>query len=98
VQETCRNKNAITSLYTKQIHYFKTKLTSEVLHFVTKSMATQREHQHVIIHAIKNKHYITYINRMRVLENRVLRSFGLKRNEVIGKQKRLHNEEFYCLY
>jgi len=34
-----------------------------------------------------------------VFENRVLRIFGVKRNEVTGEWRRLHNEElndFYC--
>jgi hypothetical protein len=39
--------------------------------------------------------------RMRVFENRVLRRiFGLKRDEVTGGWRKLHNEElrnFYCL-
>ena len=37
--------------------------------------------------------------RLRVFENRVLRIFGVKRNEVTGEWRRLHNEElndFYC--
>jgi hypothetical protein len=38
-------------------------------------------------------------HRLRVLENRVLkRIFGLKREEVAGGWKRLHNEEFHNLY
>jgi hypothetical protein len=37
--------------------------------------------------------------RLRVFENRVLRrKFGPKRDEVTGKWRRLHNEEFYALY
>jgi hypothetical protein len=37
--------------------------------------------------------------RLRVFENRVLRSiFGPKRYVVTGKWKRLHNEELYDLY
>jgi hypothetical protein len=37
--------------------------------------------------------------RLGVFENRVLRRiFGLKRNEVTGKWRWLHNEEFYVLY
>jgi hypothetical protein len=37
--------------------------------------------------------------RIRVFENRVLRSiFGPKRNEVTGEWRRLHNEEFNDLY
>ena len=36
---------------------------------------------------------------LRVLENRVLREiFWLKRDEVIGEWRRLHNEELYDLY
>ena len=37
--------------------------------------------------------------RLRVFKNRVLRGiFGLKRDEVTGEWRRLHNEEFYALY
>jgi hypothetical protein len=37
--------------------------------------------------------------RLRVFENKVLRRiFGLKRDEVTGKWRRLHNEEPYALY
>jgi hypothetical protein len=34
-------------------------------------------------------------HRLRVFENRLLRIFGLKRYEVIGAFRNLHNEEFY---
>jgi hypothetical protein len=38
-------------------------------------------------------------HRLRVFENRVLRRiFGLKRDEVTGEWRRLHNEELYDLY
>jgi hypothetical protein len=38
-------------------------------------------------------------HRRRVFENRVLRGiFGLKRDEVTGEWRRLHNEELYDLY
>jgi hypothetical protein len=33
-----------------------------------------------------------------VFENRVLRIFGLKRDEVTGEWRKLHNEEFHNLY
>jgi hypothetical protein len=33
-----------------------------------------------------------------VFENRVLRIFGLKRDEVIGELRKLHNEELCDLY
>jgi hypothetical protein len=37
--------------------------------------------------------------RLRVFENRVLRSiFGPKRDEVTGEWRRLHNKELYALY
>jgi len=36
--------------------------------------------------------------RLRVFENRVLRRFGPKRDEVTGKWKKLHNEELSHLY
>ena len=37
--------------------------------------------------------------RLRVFDNRVLRRvFGLKRNEVTGEWRRLHNKELYALY
>jgi hypothetical protein len=37
--------------------------------------------------------------RLRVSENRVLkRIFGLKRDDVTGKLRRLHNKELYALY
>jgi hypothetical protein len=37
--------------------------------------------------------------RLRVFENRVLRGiFGPKRDEVTGKWRKLHNEEFLDLY
>ena len=39
-----------------------------------------------------------HINRMTVFENRVLWSFGPKRNKVTGKQRRPYNEELYDLY
>jgi hypothetical protein len=35
---------------------------------------------------------------MRVFENRVFRIFGLKRDEVTGDWRKLHNEEFHNLY
>jgi hypothetical protein len=35
---------------------------------------------------------------LRVFENRVLRIFGPKRDEVTGDWRRLHNEELYALY
>jgi hypothetical protein len=38
-------------------------------------------------------------HRLRVFENRVLRRiFGLKRNEVTGEWRKLHNEELHNLY
>jgi PAS domain-containing protein len=37
--------------------------------------------------------------RLRVFENRVLRRiFGLKRDEVLGEWRELHNEELHDLY
>jgi hypothetical protein len=37
--------------------------------------------------------------RLRVFENRMLRRmFGLKRDEVTGEWRRLHNKELYALY
>jgi hypothetical protein len=35
---------------------------------------------------------------LRVFENRVLRIFGPKRDEVIGEWRKLHNEELHDLY
>jgi hypothetical protein len=37
-------------------------------------------------------------HRLGVFENRVLRTFGLKRDEVTGEWRKLHNEEFHDLY
>jgi hypothetical protein len=37
-------------------------------------------------------------HRLRVFEKRVLRIFGLKRNEVMGVWRKLHNEELHNLY
>jgi hypothetical protein len=38
-------------------------------------------------------------HRLRVFENKVLRRiFGLKRDEVIGGWRKLHNEELHDLY
>jgi hypothetical protein len=37
-------------------------------------------------------------HRLRVFENRVLRIFGPKGNEVIGGWRELHNEELHNLY
>jgi PAS domain-containing protein len=38
-------------------------------------------------------------HRLRVFENRMLRRiFGLKRDEVIGGRRKLHNEELHNLY
>jgi hypothetical protein len=42
--------------------------------------------------ALREKH------RLRVFENRVMRIFGPKRNEVIGGCRKLHNEELHNLY
>jgi hypothetical protein len=36
--------------------------------------------------------------RLRVLENRVLRIFGSKRDEVTGERRKLHNDELNDLY
>jgi hypothetical protein len=36
--------------------------------------------------------------RLRVFENRVLRIFGLKRDEVTGEWRKLHNDELNDLY
>jgi hypothetical protein len=36
--------------------------------------------------------------RLKVFENRVLRIFGLKRDDVTGEWRRLHNEELNILY
>jgi hypothetical protein len=42
---------------------------------------------------------LTKEHRLRVFENRVLRSiFGLKRDEVAGGWRKLHNEELHNLY
>jgi hypothetical protein len=38
------------------------------------------------------------VHRLRVFENGVLRIFGLKRDEVTGGWRKLHNEELYNLY
>jgi hypothetical protein len=37
-------------------------------------------------------------HRLRVFENRVLRIFGPKRDEVTGGWRKLHNEELHNLY
>jgi hypothetical protein len=37
-------------------------------------------------------------HRLRVFENRVLRRFGPKRDEVTGGWRKLHNEELHGLY
>jgi hypothetical protein len=37
-------------------------------------------------------------HRLRVFENRVLRIFGAKRDEVTGCWRKLHNEELHNLY
>jgi hypothetical protein len=38
----------------------------------------------------------TIIHRLRIYENRVLRRiFGLKRDEIIGSWRKLHNEELH---
>jgi hypothetical protein len=37
-------------------------------------------------------------NRLRVFENRVLRIFGPRRDEMTGDLRRLHNEELHNLY
>jgi hypothetical protein len=37
-------------------------------------------------------------NWLRVFENRVLRIFGPKRDEVTGEWRRLHDKELYALY
>jgi hypothetical protein len=37
-------------------------------------------------------------HRLRVFENRVLRTFGLKRDEVTGEWRKLNNEELRELY
>jgi hypothetical protein len=38
-------------------------------------------------------------HRLKVFENRVLRGiFGLKRDELTGDWRKLHNEEFHTLY
>jgi hypothetical protein len=53
-------------------------------------MASQ---SHKIIFTLREEH------RLRVFENRVLRRiFGLKRDEVTGGWRKLHNEELHNLY
>jgi hypothetical protein len=48
---------------------------------------------------ITNQNLIQEENRLRVFENRVLRRlFGLKRDEVTGGWRKLHNEELHDLY
>jgi hypothetical protein len=37
-------------------------------------------------------------HKLRVFENRVLKIFGLKRDEVMGGWRKLHNEGLYNLY
>jgi hypothetical protein len=37
-------------------------------------------------------------HRLRVFDNRVLRIFGSKRDEVTGEWRKLHNEELHDLY
>lgn len=37
-------------------------------------------------------------HRLRVFENRLLRLFGLKRNEIVGGWKKFHNKELHNLY
>jgi hypothetical protein len=37
-------------------------------------------------------------HRLRVFENRVLRIFGLKRDEVTGGWRKVHNEELHKLH
>jgi hypothetical protein len=37
-------------------------------------------------------------HRLRVFENRVLRIFGPKRDEVTGGWRKMHNEELHNLY
>jgi hypothetical protein len=37
-------------------------------------------------------------HRLRVFENRVLRIFGLKRDEVTGEWRKLYDEELHNLY
>jgi hypothetical protein len=37
-------------------------------------------------------------HRLRVFDNRMLRIFGLKRDEVTGGWRKLHNEELHDLY
>jgi hypothetical protein len=37
-------------------------------------------------------------SRLRVFENRVLRIFGSKRDDVKGEWRKLHNEELHDLY
>jgi hypothetical protein len=41
---------------------------------------------------LRNEH------RLRVFQNRVLRIFGTKRDEMVGGRRRLHNEELHNLY
>jgi len=41
---------------------------------------------------------LTEERRLRVFENRVLRIFGTKRDEITGKWRKLHNEELIDLY
>jgi hypothetical protein len=38
--------------------------------------------------------FLRQVNRLKVFENRVLRIFGLKRDEIIGGWRKLHNEDF----
>jgi hypothetical protein len=51
-----------------------------------------------LAYVISDKNTITKVNDFRVFENRVLRIFGPKRDEVTGEWRQLHNEELRDLY
>ena len=54
---------------------------------------------HVVLHGFQTWSLtLREERRLRVFENRVLRVFGPKRDEVTGKWRKLHNEELRDLY
>jgi hypothetical protein len=72
---------------------------TEVLCGDDKHFSTLPRFEHRIVQPVTQSLYRPhYADSFRVVVNLLRRIFGPKRDEVTGKQRRLHNKELYALY